>query len=149
MVFYIYEILGEKNGATKDWETRRQANFNKYSIEPILIETMEGPDDEDMWQLVGDREWYYADINGYDRGTHYRTARLQRIEMNRRGAAAGGAAGRGIPNRHLRSLTIEQVNEIKSKYVRGVYGVLKLSKEYDVSGATISNIINNKFYTTP
>ena len=149
MVFYIYEVPGEKNGATKDWETRRQYNFNKYLIEPILIETMEGTDTEEFWQVVGDREWELADINGYDRGTHYRTARLQRLEMNRRGAASGGRAGKGVPNRHLRSLTIEQVDEIKSKYVRRIYGLVKLSKEYNVSGATISNIINNKYYTAP
>tara|TARA_R110000772_G_scaffold105022_1_gene206602 strand:+ start:15 stop:464 length:450 start_codon:yes stop_codon:yes gene_type:complete len=81
--FYIYEVPGDKNGATKDWLNRKRFNFSKYHIQPILIETMEGPDDEDMWQLVGDREWYYADLNGYDRGTHYRVMRVKANHNNR------------------------------------------------------------------
>ena len=44
--FYIYEVPGHKAGATKNWKGRSRANFNKYSIEPILLETMEGPDTE-------------------------------------------------------------------------------------------------------
>ena len=72
VIFYIYEVPGEKNGATKDWGARYKYNFNKYLIEPIVIETMEGPDTPEMWQIVGDREWELADLNGYDRGTHYR-----------------------------------------------------------------------------
>jgi hypothetical protein len=84
MLFYIYEVPGIKNGATHDWPTRRLYNFNQYQIEPIIIETMEGPDNEDMWQIVGDREWELADLNGYDKGSHY-------IEMRRR-AIKGGLA---------------------------------------------------------
>ena len=76
MTYYIYEVPGEKIGATKDWESRREYNFNEYQIEPIIVETMEGPDTEDMWQVVGDREWYYADLNGYTRGTHYKVIRI-------------------------------------------------------------------------
>ena len=71
VTYYIYEVPGRKNGATKDWEERRAYNFNEYQIEPIIVETMEGPDTLEYWQVVGDREWYYADLNGYPRGTHY------------------------------------------------------------------------------
>jgi len=71
IIYYIYEVLGIKAGATKDWANRRQYNFNKYGIEPVIIETIEGPDNEEMWQIVGDREWELADERGYPRGTHY------------------------------------------------------------------------------
>ena len=72
MTYYIYEIPGIKNGATKHSKYRRDYNFIKYNIEPIIVETMEGPDTPEYWQVVGDREWYYADLNGYPRGVHYR-----------------------------------------------------------------------------
>ena len=80
MIYYIYEVPTEKNGATKDWEERRAYNFNEYQIEPIIVETMEGPDTEEYWQVVGDREWYYADLNGYSRGTHYVEMMLMSIK---------------------------------------------------------------------
>ena len=118
MTYYIYEIPGEKNGATKDWEIRRDYNFRKYEIEPIIVETMEGPDTEDMWQVVGDREWYYADLNGYKRGEHYLSIRRKSNHNNRvgnpisvaknlrkgntkEGATKGGYACKGIPKRKV------------------------------------------------
>jgi len=81
-IFYIYEVLGEKNGATKDWEARYTYNFNKYLIEPVVIETMEGPDTPEMWQIVGDREWELADLNGYPRGRHYLSLRVFQLKQN-------------------------------------------------------------------
>ena len=80
--FYIYEVPGEKNGATKDWEARSQYNFDTYNIYPILIETMEGPDIPEFWQIVGDREWELADLNGYRRGEHYRDIRIKAAKHN-------------------------------------------------------------------
>ena len=77
MIYYIYEVPGFKNGATMDWKNRRRYNFNRYQIEPIIIETLEGPDSEDMWQVVGDREWELADLNGYSKGLHYKDIRLK------------------------------------------------------------------------
>ena len=82
MIYYIYEVLGHKVGATKDWLTRSIYNFNKYGIQPIVIETMEGPDEPEFWQVVGDREWELADLNGYPRGVHYRIARERRHKWN-------------------------------------------------------------------
>ena len=73
MIYYIYEVPGHKNGATKNWKARKTYNFRKYGIEPILIETIEGPDVLETWQVVGDREWELADLNGYKRGDHYKT----------------------------------------------------------------------------
>lgn len=82
MIYYIYEVPGHKNGATNDWDKRSQQNFEKYRIHPVVIETMEGPNTPEMWQIVGDREWELADINGYTRGTHYRVAREHRPVWN-------------------------------------------------------------------
>ena len=82
MTYYIYEIPGIKNGATIQWDKRSLDNFEKYSVMPILIETMEGPNETEFWQIVGDREWELADLNGYARGTHYRAAREKRPKWN-------------------------------------------------------------------
>jgi len=79
MTYYIYEVPGHKNGATIDWKIRSYRNFTRYDVHQILIETMEGPDDEDMWQIVGDREWELADLNGYRRGDHYRNIRTTQL----------------------------------------------------------------------
>ena len=76
--YYIYEVPGHKNGATNDWDKRSGQNFEKYGIQPIVIETMEGPNTPEFWQVVGDREWELADLNGYPRGVHYRVAREKR-----------------------------------------------------------------------
>tara|TARA_R110000868_G_scaffold223992_1_gene475845 strand:- start:324 stop:788 length:465 start_codon:yes stop_codon:yes gene_type:complete len=86
MRYYIYEVPGEKIGATADLKRRNKFNINKYQIEPIIIETLEGPDTEDMWQVVGDREWELADHYGYNRGKHYKVIRLQGLK----GAAKAG-----------------------------------------------------------
>lgn len=83
MEYYIYEIHGVKNGATKRWKQRSKHNFERYGIQPILIETMEGPDTEEMWKIVGDREWELADQNGYPRGLHYLSIRRKSNHNNR------------------------------------------------------------------
>jgi hypothetical protein len=87
VTYYIYEVPGHKNGATIDWKNRSKWNFKHYGIEPILIETMEGPDEPNMWKLVGDREWELADTNGYDRGAHYLSIRQR---ATRQGSIKGG-----------------------------------------------------------
>jgi len=75
MLYYIYEVPGVKNGATIEWDKRSQKNFETYGIWPILIETMEGPNEPEFWQMVGDREWELANLNGYPKGVHYKFAR--------------------------------------------------------------------------
>lgn len=76
--YYIYEIPGIKNGATKNWDKRSLQNFEHYGVQPIIVETYELPDTEESWQFIGDREWELADMNGYPRGTHYKDALLKR-----------------------------------------------------------------------
>ena len=162
VTYYIYEVPGHKNGATKDWDKRSRENFEKYQIEPVIIETMQGPNESDFWQIVGDREWELADQNGYPRGTHYRIARETRpkwdstsaSEAGKIGGCTGGLntspipglASKGVPRRACRKLTFKQAEEIRSKYVPRKYGLHKLGKEYGVDYQVIHRIVNNLCY---
>ena len=155
--FYIYEVIGHKNGATKDWDTRSQYNFETYGIMPILIETMEGPDTPEFWQVVGDREWELADQNGYPRGTHYRVAcergrvggarnaQLGNILTIEARAAGGRATGRKNGKKR-RVLNSKQCAEIRDKFNTGFYSKSKLAKEYKVGRTTILRVITNINY---
>lgn len=148
--FYIYEVPGVKNGATKEWEQRCESNFSKYNLQPILIETMTGPDTEDFWQVVGDREWELADLNGYDRGTHYRVARLGLSEMGRKGCwthVNNFANNKGPKSQRLTNLEIAE--EIRSKYLPHKYTAPMLAKEYNLHVSTIKSIVQNIIYLTP
>ena len=149
MIYYIYEVPGEKNGATKDWETRRAYNFNEYQIEPIIVETMEGPDTEEYWQVVGDREWYYADLNGYKRGQHYRVAVLARIAAGLLQGSKNVESGHihrlssyrtlesyKAPRPTVRKLTQEHVDAMFNDI--GSYRVLAL--KYNVSTNIVSRV---------
>ena len=157
--FYIYEVPGEKIGATKVWKVRSKYNFNKYNIQPILIETMEGPDDEDMWQLVGDREWELADQYGYRRGEHYLSIRRKaskhsftdedRAKGRANGSLVKATAAARIANMKNRSLTYEIAEEIREKWIPYKYGWRKLAIEYNTTIEIVSSICSNKTYKEP
>ena len=158
MIYTIYEIPGIKNGATKDWKNRRAFNFEYYLIEPIIVETIEGPDTEEFWQVVGDKEWEYADHNGYERGTHYRVIRTRALKgylneskrsigFPKESCSKGGLSRIGKPNIGSRKLTQEQANEIRSKYMPRKYTQIDLAEEYGVTKLTIHRIIKNTFYS--
>jgi len=167
--YYIYHVPGIKIGATKDWETRRVYNFETYNIEPIIVETMEGPDNEDMWQIVGDREWELADEYGYDRGTHYKVARENRPKWNNEtrhrftneDLEKAKEAHRNSPNRfkskHTKKLMsiskcklMDEADIIRERFEKraGAKGKFykNISKEYNVSVSTIRRIIAKTVY---
>jgi|TARA_R110000744_G_scaffold312514_1_gene419885 hypothetical protein len=152
MIYFLYRLTNstrqDKCGATISWDKRCRDNREFHGEQSIIteLETMEGPNTPEMWQVVGDREWELADQYGYPRGEHYRSAREKRRVANQKGAALGGSAGKGKPNTHLRSFTNDKVIEIKSKYVPYKYTVKKLAEEYSVHPMTIWNILNNKYY---
>ena len=106
--FYIYEVIGHKNGATIQWDIRSKQNFDVYGIQPIIIETMEGPNEPEFWQIVGDREWELADQNGYPRGTHYRVARETRPRNGFKDPSSAGKKGYVASN-------LQQYHEENSK----------------------------------
>ena len=173
--YYIYHVPGVKIGATKDWDARSQYNFNHYGVEPIIVETMEGPDNEDMWQIVGDREWELADQNGYERGEHYRAAILKRIQGGIKGGNKTKSSGQwesisklgrsisaekavkagewdrrrknGVRKAALlkRVLTMDQAREIRKLAEEGVK-YDELCKRFDTNKPKISRIVNNKLY---
>ena len=134
MIYYIYEVPGEKVGATKHWKRRLKQNRAKYGnhIEMIEIETMQGSDTEDMWQIVGDREWELADLYGYQRGPHYKdTAFKGRI---------GGRVSCHIVNRNKRTVAWDIVLEIRSKYKPRKYTRSMLCKEYNLTDNVVKSI---------
>jgi len=172
MTYYIYEVPGNKVGATHQWQKRRDYNFNHYQIEPIIIETIEGPNTEEFWQVVGDREWELADVNGYDRGTHYRviciraskgglknveSGHLQSIRTFENMSKGGTKTLNGIHSKRIASLggkakrilTFEEAQEIRSKYVPHRYTATMLSKEYGVRKQVIARIVAGNTYATP
>tara|TARA_R110000764_G_scaffold185675_1_gene271105 strand:+ start:35 stop:526 length:492 start_codon:yes stop_codon:yes gene_type:complete len=70
-----------------------------------------------------------------------------RKAINRGTWATGDQAARGrVKSTWRHSLTYDQVNEIKAKYIPKVYSQHKLAKEYGVAQSVISNVINNKNY---
>lgn len=157
MIYYIYHVPGNKIGATKDYEKRREYNFNNYSIEPIIIETMEGEDTPEFWQIVGDREWELADQYGYERGTHYKVMRSRALNgflneskrsigFTKESCIKGGKTSLGKPNLACRKLSKEDADEIRSKYIPRKYDQKRLAEEYNVHVNTIKRIIKRTFY---
>lgn len=179
ITYYIYEIDGTKAGATKEPHIRDEYNFDRYQIEPKLLETMEGADDEAMWQIVGDREWQWADELGYERGTHYRVMRLMALkggasrsqqesfkdinsyissESKGKAGRLGGATTRDsgdlliaakLGGKATRTTTFEIAQEIRSKYIPKKYTYGMIAEEYGVSVYTVINIVKRRSYLEP
>jgi hypothetical protein len=164
--FYIYEVPGHKNGATNDLEKRFRENFEKYQIEPIVIETMEGPNTPEFWQVVGDREWYYADLNGYPRGVHYRLALESRQPWNDQtryvltpedGRKGGSISGLLKPSKETKlkmglakAKLRNDANTIRERFKQWESSKYKfeliIAEEYNVSRSTINRILRKHIY---
>ena len=100
--YYLYRLVNslkfDKCGATVEWDRRLADNIVQHGSQSIitLLETMEGPNTPEYWQVVGDREWQLADEYGYPRGTHYKVAREKRQPTQEQlslGGRNGGAIG--------------------------------------------------------
>ena len=118
--YYLYRLQNsirfDKCGATMGWDKRCRENRQFHGQDCIIteLETMEGPNTPEFWQVVGDREWELADLYGYPKGEHYRSAREKRpsykhgrprsIECT---SAGGKVAGRNnVESGHLAKLEI-------------------------------------------
>ena len=145
MTYYIYHIPGIKIGCTKNLESRNQQNFKKYQIEPILIETMEGPDIEEYWQVVGDREWELAEQYGYPRDTHYRVIRKKPKKEGRIKAGSRPKPWLSVLNKEKRTLTRDQVLEVKALLKTGMYQHI-VAEKIGCTRHTVMNINNGKYY---
>jgi hypothetical protein len=95
VTYYFYQLTNslkfDKCGATIDWKGRLKDNLKQHGPQSIIreLETMEGPDTPEMWQVVGDREWEIAEEYGYPKGEHYRSAREKRLKATRASIAVG------------------------------------------------------------
>ena len=155
--FYIYEVPGIKNGATKNWLSRSRNNFNRHQIQPIIIETIEGLDIEDTWQVVGDREWELADLDGYPRGAHYvemcrkaiKDRSLKQInQITEWSTCHQGNNGKiGAPK--LYKLTKEIADQIRIEYRDTKTSHRILSSKYNISKQSIGRILRNEGYLIP
>ena len=143
VTYYIYHILGNKIGATKAWNRRLRQNraFWGSTIEMIELETMEGPDTPEYWQVVGDREWQLADEYGYPRGPHYKDTAIK--------GSKGGSVSCHIVNRNKRNILWDHVLEIRSKYKPRVYTRKMLAVEYNTTDNVIKSIIERTSYKLP
>lgn len=153
--FYIYEVPGIKNGATKDWESRSSYNFNHYGVQPVIVETYELPDTEEGWQFIGDREWELADINGYPRGDHYKVIRRKGINGGRIGGLLvnsqnlsfeARSKGGKTSGKMRRKLSYEIANQIRKEYQNNNITYDFLVNKYNLSRANLWKIIHNKSY---
>lgn len=132
--FYIYKLEGDKCGATHRWNERFSENSNTYNNTNMsLLETYEGEDNEDTWQIIGDIEWSYADRFGYDRGTHYREIRTR----GQRGGLKGGiTAGRkAVESGQLASLRTKEhqtmAAKVGGKIGGAIVGKIKANQVYE------------------
>ena len=141
--YYIYHINGVKIGATKDWNRRLKQNraFYGSNTEMIELETIEGPDTESFWQVVGDREWELADQYGYHRGPHYKDTALK--------GRIGGIKGAETTNRNKRTVPWDIVLEIRSKYKPKIYTRKMIMKEYNLTDNVAKSIIERRSYKLP
>ena len=138
MIYYIYEVPTEKIGATRDFKIRSYNNIRQYSIESIVIETMEGPNTPEFWQIVGDREWELADQYGYSRGTHYRVM-CERAQRPRTQAQIERAS-------KFYKLTKEIADQIREEYNTTKTSHRKLAIKYDINKYSIGRILRNQGY---
>lgn len=153
-IFYIYEVKGIKNGCTTQWDIRCGQNFEKYNIMPVIVETYEYPNTAEYWQIVGDREWELAELNGYPKGAHYRAAREKRILAckiagNRSIESGRWSDVRVLGSKACRKLTFEDAQKIRELYANkkdNKTNQYKLAEMYHIDQSTIADIIHKKTY---
>jgi hypothetical protein len=158
--YYLYRLenslIGDKCGATSDWKKRCIANRRDHGHQCIItvLETMEGPNTPEYWQVVGDREWELAAEYGYPKGHHYRHARTSRFKTTIASAAKGQITKILRDNqtngpRSLRIIDFDLAQEIRSKYVPLKYTAPMLAKEYNIKLTTIKALVQGRTYLKP
>jgi len=110
MSYTIYHIPGLKVGCTVDFESRK-AQYH----EGIIIKIMVVIPDEMGPKYAGNVEWYFADLLGYKRWSHYADSNWgisitdeQRSEIGRMGGIKTASLGKS----GFKNLTDEQRSEI-------------------------------------
>ena len=162
ITYFLYRLQNslkfDKCGATIDWDKRCRDNRTSHGDQCIIteLETMEGPDTPEFWQVVGDREWELADLYGYPRGTHYREAREKRILAGRKGGESrpvylnatheSRSKGGKQSMKNRRSISFETAEKIKKEYIPQKVTYRILGERYNCSWNTVRHIIKGWSY---
>jgi hypothetical protein len=93
-MYTIYHVVGVKVGCTSVFE-RRKKQYSEDTVFEILEELDNCTD-----QFAGDREWWWADKFGYERGPHYAEKRWDIVllpeELSYNGQLGAKAAELGL-----------------------------------------------------
>ena len=118
VTYYLYRLQNsltfDKCGATLSWNRRYKVNKTSHGTQCVitLLETMEGPNTPEYWQVVGDREWELADQYGYRKGEHYRTIRIRGLK----GVNANLTKNPNHMNSMRISVTLEHIQQQKESW---------------------------------
>ena len=153
--YYIYHVPGIKIGCTVNVPRRmKQQRFTEWehlethtdiyeaSNREIELQKEYGlpVDDIPYWQAVANRPKWTSEST--QKGIITKRANGS---MSNGSDGSGGKASKGSPRRANRSLSWDQICEIRLKWDPTIYGIRnKLAREYNVSGSTISRIANYK-----
>jgi hypothetical protein len=170
--YYLYRLTNslkfDKCGASSDFNKRCLDNREQHGAQCIItvIETMEGPNTPEMWQIVGDREWELADQYGYPRGVHYRITRESRQPWNDQtryvltpedGRKGGSISGLLKPSKETKlkmglakAKLRNDANTIRERFKQWESSKYKfeliIAEEYNVSRSTINRILRKHIY---
>jgi hypothetical protein len=163
-MYYIYYIEGKKIGVTTNIPRRmQQQGFTEWEILEVHTDIYEVSDKEQQLQrqygLPVDKEPYWKTMEKrmlMTAASHTPEANQKRnATLDNRGSRTGG-----IPymdketvfrvsssgGKASRTLTMEQANEIRSKYIKKYGMIAKLAKEYNVTTKVIGCIVRNQSY---
>jgi len=127
MIYYLYRLENslkfDKCGVTINWNIRFKDNKRSHGNQCVIteLETMEGPNTPEFWQVVGDKEWELANQYGYPRGIHYRDTRIHSLLSNTPAACvkmSAAATGRVKSEETRRKLSIANKGRVPSKETR-------------------------------
>lgn len=110
--------------------------YKTYNVHYLICLAFHGekPDDMEVMHFDGDR------LNNCPSNLSYGT----RLE-NHADKIRHGTSGKGELNSNAK-LTEEDVINIRKKYKKGVYGYIRLGKEFNVLSGTIQKIINREIW---
>ena len=142
--YYIYHIPGIKIGCTD--EPKRRIQYRQGYTEWEILE-----EHTDI-MVASTREQELQKEYGYevDKQPYYKVIRMATLESTRKGAASLQASDKFIEvcskgGKGNRTLTYEQAEEIRAKYIPRKYTAKMLAEEYNMSFRAIQKII---YYTS-
>ena len=147
IMYYIYHIPGIKIGCAEDVAVRtRKQNFTSYEI----LEEYTCIYEASKREIELQKEYGYP----VDKQPYYKIARVATLESTRKGAAALRASDKFTEvcskgGKGNRTLTYEQAEEIRAKYIPRKYTAKMLAEEYNMSFRAIQKILYKVTYVEP